>query len=283
MKEVTVFQQKQEMERLSTQEDLFSPYEQPVYEKVLAQPRRFILDIGTNDGRKTVRRFSASSMQKTIGLECNAELVQNARNHCTDSRFFFYHLDVEDSSFVPHVREIMKSQQIPAFDVIHLSFVLMHLREPAALLEKLKPLLAPEGVLMVMDVNDELSALTPDQECRFSQFKYFLQLDPCAGDRTCAKKLPKLLEQLGYRNITMERETLAAPPEETQKKQSMFEVFCSYLQDDMELLRRQDAECLDYIRCENWLNRNYEALRKDVLSGDTAFSLGVSIIVCTGA
>ncbi len=282
MKEITVFQQKKEIERLGVQEDLFSPYEQPVYEKVFARPRKFVLDIGANDGRKTVKRFSNTAIQKVIGLECNSKLVQIARNNCADSRFSFYHFDVEDRSFVPHIKKIMEEQHIPAFDVIHLSFVLMHLGDPAALLEKLKTLLIPEGVLMVMDMNDELSAITPDKEGRFSEFKQFLQLDPCAGDRICARKLPRLLEQVGYQNITLEREKLVASPEETQKKQDMFEVFCSYLQDDMKMLRDQDADNLDYIRCEDWLERNYEALRKDALSRDTAFSLGVGMIVCTG-
>ncbi len=282
MEEITIFQQKQEIERLSTQEDLFAPYEQPVYEKVLARPRKFILDIGANDGRKTVSRFSNPFIQKVIGLEWNEELVQLAQDNCADRRFSFYPFDVEDPAFVPHIRGIMEARHIPAFDVIHLSFVLMHLGDPAALLEKLKQLLAPEGVLMVMDVNDELSAITPDKAGRFSEFKQFLQLDPCAGDRTCAKRLPTLLERLGYRNISMEREKLVASPEETQKKQGMFEVFCSYLQGDMEMLRGQHPAHPDYIRCEKWLADNYEALRQDALSMDTAFSLGVSMIVCTG-
>ncbi|MCC8157016.1 MAG: methyltransferase domain-containing protein [Oscillospiraceae bacterium] len=282
MKEVTVFQQRKEIERLSIQEKLFFPYEQPVYEKVLARPRRFVLDIGANDGRKTLKRFSHTLTKKVIGLECNAKLVQTARNNCTDARFSFYHMDVEDGSFVPHIREVMREQDIPAFDVIHLSFVLMHLEDPATLLEKLKTLLMPEGVLMVMDMNDELSEITPDKGGRFSEFKRFLQLDPCAGDRVCAKKLPKLLSQLGYQNITIEREKLAAAPTELQKKQDMFEVFCSYLQEDMKILREQDADNLEYIRCVDWLERNYAALHEDALSCDTAFSLGVCMIICTG-
>lgn len=178
MEEVTIFQQKQEIERLGTQEDLFAPYEQPVYEKVLAQPRKFILDIGANDGRKTVSRFSNPSIQKVIGLEWNEDLVQLAQDNCADRRFSFYLFDVEDPPFAPNIREIMEAQHIPAFDVIHLSFVLMHLGNPAALLEKVRPLLAPEGVLMVIDVNDELSAITPDKGGAFLNSSSFCSLTP---------------------------------------------------------------------------------------------------------
>lgn len=282
MKEFAVFQQKQEIERLSVQEELFFPYEQPVYQKVFAQPRQFVLDIGSNDGRKTVKRFANTHTQKVIGLECNSELITAARTNCTDSRFSFFHCDVEDEHFMSCIQQIMAAESIPAFDVIHLSFVLMHLRDAASLLAQLRPLLAHDGVLMVIDVNDEQSNVVPDKCSHFSEFKQLLCVDPYAGDRKCGAKLPELLSRSGYKNITLEREKLVASPAENQKKQNMFAVFCSYLQDDVKILLQEDAANLAYIRCEDWLKHNYEVLCNDVLSKETLFTIGVSIITCTG-
>lgn len=282
MKEFAVFQQKQEIERLSVQEELFLPYEQPVYQKVFAQPRQFVLDIGSNDGRKTVKRFANTHTQKVIGLECNSELIKTARTNCTDSRFSFYDCDVEDEHFISRIEQIMVNESIPAFDVIHLSFVLMHLRDSASLLAQLRPLLAHDGVLLVIDVNDEQSTVVPDEGNRFSEFKQLLCIDPYAGDRKCGVKLPKLLSESGYKNITLEREKLVASPTEIQKKKNMFDVFCSYLQDDVKILRKEDAANLTYIRCEDWLNHNYEVLCNNVLSKETLFTIGVSVITCTG-
>ncbi len=282
MKEIAVYEQKQEMERLSIQEELFLPYEQPVYQKIFARPRPFVLDIGSNDGRKTVRRFANTHTQKVIGLECNSELIKTARTNCADSRFSFFHCDVEEEQFMACIQQIMADEGIPAFDVIHLSFVLMHLRDAASLLAQLRPLLAKDGVLMVIDVNDEQSKIVPDKENRFSAFKELLCLDPYAGDRRCGAKLPELLSKSGYQNITLERETLVISPAEFQKKQNMFAAFCSYLAEDIKLLRKENPANLDYIRCEDWLKHNYEVMRSDALSKETLFTIGVSVITCTG-
>ena len=282
MKEITIFQQEQEIERLSVQEELFLPYEQPVYQKIFSQPRQFILDIGSNDGRKLVKRFANTQTQKIIGLECNSELVKQARTNCQDSRFSFFNCDVEDEHFMSCIHQIMADENIPAFDIIHLSFVLMHLRDATSLLSKLQPLLAHSGVLMVIDVNDDQSNVIPDKFNLFSEFKQLLCCDPYAGDRKCGAKLPALLSKLGFKNITLEREKIAAYSTEIQKKQNMFAIFCSYLQDDLKILLKEDATNLDYLRCKDWLKQNYEILGNNILSKETLFTIGVSIITCTG-
>jgi len=268
MKEIAVYKQNQEIERLSVQEELFLSYEQPVYEKIFETPRRFVLDIGSNDGRKTVKRFADKHIQKVIGLECNSELIKTARTNCTDSRFSFFNCDVEDENFMSCIKQIMTDENIPGFDVIHLSFVLMHLRDFALLLAQLRSLLARDGV--------------PDKCNLFKEFKELLLLDPYAGDRRCGAKIPELLWKSGYKNITLEKEKLVASHAEIQKKQNMFDVFCSYLQDDVKILLEEDAANLDYLRCEEWLKHNYKALCNNVLSNETLFTIGVSIITCTG-
>ncbi len=282
MKEIAVYQQEQEIERLSVQEELFLTYEEPVYQKVFSTPRRFVLDIGSNDGRKTVNRFGNTHTQRVIGLECNSELTETARANCRDDRFSFYHCDVEEENFMPFLRQIMTEESIPAFDVIHISFVLMHLQDCALLLAQLRSLLAPGGILMVIDVNDEQSKVLPDKRNLFSEFKELLRFDPYAGDRICGAKLPELLSKAGYKDICIEREKLVISPAEIQKKQNMFDVFCSYLEEDIKILRKENPANLDYIRCEDWLKHNYEALRENVLARDSLFTVGVSIIICTG-
>ena len=282
MKEIAIFQQKQEIERLSVQEALFFPYEQPVYQKVFSQPRKYVLDVGSNDGRKILKRFANTNTKKIIGLECNPELIKAAKTNCTDSRFSFFNCDVEDENFMTCIKQIMADESIPAFDVIHLSFVLMHLRDSASLLTKLRSLLAHDGILMVIDVNDEQSNVIPDNFNRFADFKQLLCVDPYAGNRKCGAILPELLSRLGFKNITLERDKLVAYPTEVQKKQNMFTVFCSYLQDDLKILIKEDSTNLDYIRCKDWLKHNYELLCNSVLSKETLFTIGVSIITCTG-
>lgn len=264
------------------QEELFKPYEQPVYERVLDRPGLLVLDIGSNDGTKTVQRLDYKNVKTVIGLDHNRGLVDAAgkkySGRCGGTRFVFCVCDVERMDFETQLRACMKTENVPAFDVVHLSFILMHMKNPEKLLERLKHVLAPDGKLLIVDVDDDLSSLTPDRYGLFGEFKGMLARDPFAGDRTCGGRLPDILNRVGYSRIVGERDALCADQTEFRKKEEMFEVFCSYLAEDTAALRKREPANEDYVRWETWLGQNYERLRSAVMAGDTVFSIGIRMI-----
>lgn len=274
-------QQENEIERLNVQEDLFSSYERPAYQKVFAKQRDFVLDIGSNDGRKTIKRFSNTNAKKIIGIDLDPELINSSQANCLDNRFSFICCDTEDENFASNIQNIMKEKNIPAFDVINLSFVLMHIKDNASLLTQLRSLLSEDGILMLIDTNDDLSCINPDEGGYFATFKQLLSKDPYAGDRRCGAKLPEILSKCGYKNISLEKEKLVASPLESQKKESMFACYCSFLEGDIELLLKEDPTNSTYLYCRDWLKDNYDTLLKNSLSDKTKFTLGVSVITCT--
>ena len=282
MYKIDLNQQENEIERLNVQEDLFSTYEEPVYQKVFSKPRHFILDIGSNDGQKTIKRFSKTDAKKVVGIDFDTELIKISRENCSDDRFSFVYCNIEDDSFTSNISKIMKEENIESFDVINLSFVLMHIKDNASLLSKLRPLLSEDGVLMLIDTNDDLSKIEPDENDYFKTFKQLLSKDPYAGDRRCGAKLPETLAKCGYKNITIEKDKLVASPSENKKKESMFACYCSFLKDDVDLLLQEDPTNKTYLYSRDWLDKNYETLKENSLSNKCQFTLGVTVITCTG-
>lgn len=281
MYNIDINQQENEIARLNLQEDLFSAYEKPTYQKVFSKPRHFVLDIGSNDGQKTIKRFSNTDAEKIIGIDLDDELIKQSQENCTDDRFSFYCCNIEDENFVSNIQKIMKEENIPSFDVINLSFVLMHIKDTASLLSSLRSLLSEDGILMMIDVNDDLGGINPDEGDYFNTFKQLLSKDPYAGDRRCGAKLPETLSKCGYKNITIEKEKLIASPLEISKKESMFACYCSFLKGDIELLLNEDPTNTTYLHCKDWLIDNYEILQKNCLSDKSQFTLGVVVITCT--
>lgn len=283
MEENAIFQQKKELERLNMQDELFRPYEQPVYERVLDRPGLLVLDIGSNDGTKTVHRLRHKNVKKVIGLDRSQALVGAAGERYGGgahggTQFVFCACDVEHMDFEAQLRACMEAEEVPAFDVIHLSFILMHLRHPEKLLALLKAVLAPDGKLLIVDADDDLSNLAPDRYGLFEEFKQMLVRDPFAGSRTCGGRLPGILNRAGYSRIMRERDALRAGRAESRKKEQMFEVFCSYLAEDAAALRKREPGNEEYVRWETWLDQNYEQLRSAVMAGDAAFSIGIRMI-----
>ena len=72
------------------------------------------------------------------------------------------------------------------FDLICLSFVLMHLHDGEKLLRTLKNFLKKGGVNFITESNDRISTLAPDEKNLLGQFLDILKEDKYAGKRETA-------------------------------------------------------------------------------------------------
>jgi len=189
----------------------------------------------------------------------------------------FYQCDVEQPDFAQNLRGWMKENQIVAFDLIHISLVLLHLRNPGLLLGTLKEFLTPDGQVIIIEANDTVNHLIPDPNGLFQKFMEILMRDPFSGDRHFVNTIPKLLEEQGYTRIVLENETMGAAGHEDEKKKAIFDTFFSYLPEDVALLREQEPDNPLYLQWETWLEQSYAALRRTVLTSSSAITLGLSI------
>ena len=227
-------------------------------------------------------RFTCDGIARVVGLEYHEALARRAQEAYGNDVFSFHPCDVEAPDFPLRLADIMASSGIVAFDLIHISYVLLHLKDPGALLEKLRGFLAPGGRLIVMEANDAISAITPDPLHMFKTFMEILSLDPFAGDRSCGGKVPALLEENGYQEIRVENVLIQAGAAEPRKKRDLFDIFFSYLPQDIRLLRDREPDNVRYASCAAWLRRHYDTLRDLALAERAELSVGISIITCLG-
>lgn len=282
MQEKAVFDCEKERKRLQTQNRLLRPYERPALCDGLERGGMLrVLDIGCNDGTKTKALFSGDNIQKVIGLEYNGSLARAAQEKYGDEKFSFYSVDVESSSFLPQLHDAMAENGVKGFDLIYLSFVLMHLHEPDEFLRKIRSVLNLGGTLIVVEADDSTSTLTPDEENLLSGFLKILEQDPFSGNRRLGSQLTQKLHQSGYENVVCWCEQIDAKGKELEKKTDVFETFFSYLPEDVQLLRRENPQNEQYRQWESWLNANGEKLRRLILEDKSQISMGMKILSCT--
>ena len=89
----------------------------------------------------------------------------------------------------------MQQEKIDAFDIIHCSFVLMHTERPEDILKKLRPFLAEDGKLIVIEADDMESSMVPDTKGLFQKFLELLLNDPYAGKRTRSTSASAVIRQ----------------------------------------------------------------------------------------
>ncbi len=278
--EQNVFLDEVELKRLMVQGRLLSEYEQPIYQKVIDGRKGLtLLDVGCNNGWKTKERFSDKNFKKIIGIDCLDLLVEQARKQFGNEVLSFYACDVATEDFAEKLQQIMQKENIPAFDIIHCSFMLMHTKEQEEILRRLKAFLAPGGKLIAIEPDDTTSYMNPDPDGIYREFLQVLSADPYAGKRNMGAELPGLFANSGYTDIELECSEIASSGNEITKKEHIFDTFCSYLQEDLILLR-QGAEGGAYQKEWEWVQKNFEKLRQLMTGEASTVSMGVKIYTC---
>ena len=160
MQSQLVFQEEKERERLRRQNLLLSQAEKPALEHFFkGKSELSVLDIGCNDGARTFHRFSDDRISRVIGLEYNQQLVERANSQYGNTKFSFYQMDVDRDSFSADFQKLCTEPEDREFDLICLSFVLMHLHDGEKLLRTLKNFLKKGGVIFITESNDRISTL----------------------------------------------------------------------------------------------------------------------------
>ena len=281
MQNQLVFQEQTEIERLAVQNKLLSLYETPIVDQLFSGGTGWtVLDIGCNDGEKTLRRFGNPAVYRVVGLEYNEKLAQKAQKCYGNEKYAFHHCDVEDPSFPAQLKDICNRANIQKFDVIYLSFVLMHLSKPEQLLLRLKPFLKDTGCLLVIEPNDRASWLEPDPQNLLGQFLDILEQDQYAGNRHIGAQLPRLLENAGYGEMKLWNDGISAEAGNLEQKLNIFRTFFSYLPEDVQLLCSLAPENCCYRSWNDWLQRYFGQLKTNILQKNSRIFMGLQMLSC---
>ncbi len=275
-----IFNTDKERMRLETQRKLLSRYELSAILELTKQKENIhVLDIGCNDGAKTVSLFNIPHVSKVIGIDCDPAMIKKAKKNYGSDKFRFETVDIESDDMPDKLLNIKKDDCADGFDIICLSFVLMHLSNAEKLLRSLHPFLRKQGRLFIVEPVDSTSTINPKTEL-LDEFMRMLNRDKYAGNRQLGAQLPDLLTNCGYDNIQTWCDGIAASADSLALKKAIFETFFSYFPSDVELLCAEEPNNEEYIRWQAWLNENYAQLQEHILCRGSDIFIGTKIISC---
>ena len=271
---MNIFDTDYEIERLNAQEELLWKAQERIYDSFLNGKDMVILDIGCSDGFKTVREFDRDNVKKVLALDYAAEAVAKAKANCGSEKFCFEMGNVEDADFEDRLIDLMKKHDIEAFDVVHLSLVVLHLKNPVNLFTLLRRYIKKDGRIVIVEADDDKAVLSPD-DYYLRKYNSLLKLDPYMGNRECASNMYIWLNKAGYCSI---HDTYVyAQGKDTATKKAMFDIYFSSLPVDFEDLCIDDSSNEDYRMAKDWLDENIDDIYEYLLHEATVFSFGVSI------
>ena len=271
---MNIFDTDYEIERLNAQEELLWKAQLPFYSGFLNGEDMMILDIGCSDGYKTVKEFDRDNVRKVLALDSAPEAVSKAKANCGNEKFCFEMGNVEDADFEDRLIDLMKKYDIEAFDIVHLSLVVLHLKDPVRVLSILKKYIGKGGRIVIVEADDDKAALSPD-DYYLRKYNSLLKIDPYMGNRECANNMYIWLNKAGYGSI---HDTYVyAQGKDTATKKAMFDIYFSSLPVDFEDLCIDDPSNEDYRMAKDWLDENIDNIYEYLPQEKTVFSFGVSI------
>ena len=221
---MNIFDTDYEIERLNAQEELLWKAQERAYDSFLNGKDMVILDIGCSDGFKTVREFDRDNVKKVLALDYATEAVAKAKANCGSEKFCFEMGNVEDQDFECRLADLMKKHDIEAFDVVHLSLVVLHLKNPVNLFTLLRRYIKKGGRIVIVEADDDKAVLSPD-DYYLRKYNSLLKLDPYMGNRECASNMYIWLNKAGYCSI---HDTYVyAQGKDTATKKAMFDIYFS--------------------------------------------------------
>ena len=187
----------------------------------------FVLDVGCGYGNVAKSRFLKFENAKVLGIDINKDVITQNNLNNQNPNFSFENFDIEDENFEKDFSLYLKQNNLPKFDIIFLSYVLQHLKNPDIALEKLKPFMNKGGFIIVRGSDDGSKMAYHDKNLVAKIIKLYNSADGIS-DRLNGRKIYSQLYMAGFESIKMffeVKETAALLPAQ---KQVVFDQSFSY-------------------------------------------------------
>lgn len=221
-----------EVKRLELQSKATKKLDDKVINYVVKQgklkTRNFaVLDVGCGYSGVAKSRFSKFQNAKVLGIDINQTVVEQNNLNNKNPNFLYATFDIENENFADDFSAYLKQNNLPKFDVIFLSYVLQHLKNPESALKKLKPFLNKGGFIIVRGSDDGSKMTYHDKNLVEKIIKLYNKAEGIS-DRYNGRKIYSQLYDAGFENIKMFFEVKETSALTSQQKQAVFAQSFSY-------------------------------------------------------
>ena len=265
-----------ELKRLKIQQNLMSEFDKETYTKILNRYDDIkVLDVGSNNGDFIMNRMGLKdNVSLVVGLEYDQNIVEKANEKYNQNNAYFYQVNVEDDILSEKIEEILLKHNIEKFNVINLSMIILHLKNPFKLLKTIRKYLSNDGSIIIRDIDDGLNYAYPDENGDFAKAVSICKQNETSGYRHSGRQIYTLLKRTGYADIKLEKSGLSTIGMDFEEREALFDTYFSFILDDCEIMMERYPGNKNYIEDYNWYKNIYEDLEERFQDETFVFSLG---------
>jgi SAM-dependent methyltransferase len=208
-----------------------------------------------------------------VGVDINTEIIDVAKKNFPE--MLSVCADCEADNFVETLYTVVPSTI--QFDVVVLSMVLLHVKEPLKVLKNVYKVLKPGGTVYVRDMDDGLSVAYPDTDGTFARIRRICEDVKYTGYRTNGREIYGLLQKTGFtsiKNTGIKVDVTMAEPNDYAFRENLFTINFGFIPGDLELACKDDPS--KYTEDYLWLKRTgYDALNDMFHTAEFYYRMGL--------
>lgn len=266
-----------EDERLKIQNELLDLFDSDVYDSVIEKYKSpNVLDIGCGTGEMMIRKLGECDYT-LLGIDKSDRQIAIARDLYSSENRVFVVADVESDNFDALVSKTLNQIDRKSFDIINISMLLLHIKEPAVLLKKIKKYLSEGGTIVIRDIDDGINFAYPDPTNAFERIYRMCDHDEQSGNRRTGRSVYHDLSDSGYSNIRLVRQGLSSIGMNDEQKEGLFQMYFPFTLKNAQIMHEKYAWNVEYKEDYLWYKKIYDSLHMEFMKPNFVFSLGFQI------
>lgn len=267
--------QPKEDRRLMLQNELLNMFDNDVYERVINQyANPVVLDVGCGTGDMLIPKLQNHNISALVGIDKNERQIHAARSKYREFNYHFYEMNVESESFEAEFAAVHKNIGLGKFDIINISMVLLHLKNPGKLLATLYNILADGGTLIIRDIDDGINFAYPDDTNAFERIYKMCENDEQFGSRRNGRRIYHDLVKAGFSEVKLQHQGLTSIGLNEEQKESLFCLYFPFTLENAKIMAEKYPGNIEYREDYAWYRGCFDDIHKLFLSSDFVFSLG---------
>ena len=262
-----------ERHRICLQHKFVYSFAKDVYDEVLSDTsKRTFLDVGCNTGTQSKMFLQDKPHIKYIGIDRENAAVEQAVKEFPQGHLYI--CDCESEDFDNKLSKIEEELGIHGFDIINLSMVLLHTKNPAIMIDVLSNHLSDNGQIIVLDIDDGFNVAFPDPEGMFERAIRLCFKTEYSGFRHSGRAINKFFVDTELCDVELHKIGLTSIGMTRKEKDDFFEVYFWFILDD---LRKMSEENPDdkFVKAEfEWIRDNYAKMKNEFKKKEFFFNLG---------
>lgn len=271
-----------ELDRLNVQQNLMREFDKDAFNEAKEKYEELlILDVGSNVGTMIMDRIGGSpNVKKLVGLEWNEDAVKEANQKFGKEGIIeFYQADVSDDSVDSQLNVICSKAGVEKFNVVVISMLILHLKNPHKLLVTIRKHMEKGGMLIVRDIDDGYNIAYPDEDGAYKRIIDMCPRNETSGYRFSGRQIYTQLVRAGFRTVELQKIGMTTVGLDVDEREALFQTYFQFVKEDLEIMVERYPNNKLLKDDLEWFTDRYDDLLEKFLSPDFFFSLGFMLFV----